>query len=366
MGPDIGLAASAREWPDRLHRYLLDHGGGRVLARVMGPEQALEAGFEVLVIDDVCSFLTPRLVKGVREKGAVVLGVFDPVDGSDAKRRLLECGISDVVEADATPEEFLEKIKLTLAHRIPHAGSRAVDRERGRRVAVLGATDGVGATEVAVALAKGVSTQLRVVLVDLDPVWPSIAQRLDLSPHPNLRTALDRVLHGSGDPLQAAHQVGTMTVVGGLADVGVAVPPSPSELGMLCDDLNEVAEVLVADLGSWTEAMRGILRHFTSLVVVGRGDPVGVGRLLRVLEQVTEVAAGGSAVAVVNQAPRRPYHRGEIRAELNEAFPALPVVVLPFDARLAETAWDGDLAARGPFAKGMGRMADLVVESSTR
>ena len=60
LGPELALAASARGWPDQLHRFLLDHGGGRVLARVMGPEQAAHDAYEVLLIDDVCSFLTPR------------------------------------------------------------------------------------------------------------------------------------------------------------------------------------------------------------------------------------------------------------------------------------------------------------------
>ena len=40
MTPEIALAASAREWPDRLHRFLLDHGGGVV---VLIPSHALEA-----------------------------------------------------------------------------------------------------------------------------------------------------------------------------------------------------------------------------------------------------------------------------------------------------------------------------------
>ena len=60
--PDIALAASARDWPDRLHRFLLDHGGGRVVDRIMTPDQATGSSFDVLLIDDVCSFLTPRLV----------------------------------------------------------------------------------------------------------------------------------------------------------------------------------------------------------------------------------------------------------------------------------------------------------------
>ena len=73
--PDIALAASARNWPDQLHRFVLDHGGGRIVDRVMGPDQAAETPFDILVIDDVCSFLTPRLVDVVKSRGSEVLGV---------------------------------------------------------------------------------------------------------------------------------------------------------------------------------------------------------------------------------------------------------------------------------------------------
>ncbi|HSM44944.1 MAG TPA: hypothetical protein VK969_08005, partial [Acidimicrobiia bacterium] len=62
MGPDIALAASARDWPDRFHRFLLDHGGGRIVDRVMAGDQVGDTRFDVILIDDVCSFLTPRLV----------------------------------------------------------------------------------------------------------------------------------------------------------------------------------------------------------------------------------------------------------------------------------------------------------------
>ena len=134
MTPDIALAASAREWPDRLHRHLLEHGGGRVVARVMGPEQTVEATFDALLIDDVCSFLTPRLVSVIKKSGAEVVGVFSPTDGSDAKRRLLECGISDVIETDAAPEEYLEKVMAALAHRVPVSVDTRPLRLAGRSV----------------------------------------------------------------------------------------------------------------------------------------------------------------------------------------------------------------------------------------
>jgi Flp pilus assembly CpaE family ATPase len=324
----------------------------------MGPEQALEAECEVLLIDDVCSFLTPRLVSAVKGEGLGVVGVFSPADGSDAKRRLLECGISDVIESDATPEEFLEKVRATMAHRPVETETAPGKGGRGWSVAVTGATEGVGATEVALALARGISGRLDVVLVDLDPVWPSVAQRRDLPLPPNLRPVLDRVLHRPGDLRDALHFVGGMAVVGGVADLGAAAPPSPAEVAMLLDDLGRTSDVIVADLGSWSAAPRAALRSFDALVLVGRADPVGMARLLRVVESAAEVA--GDLVAVVNQAPRRPFHEAEIRSELEAAFPAVATVVLPHDRRLTEAAWEGQVVHRGPFARAVGRMARLV------
>ncbi len=229
MTPDIALAASAREWPDRLHRHLLEHGGGRVVARVLGPEQPVDATLDALPIDDVCSVLPPRPGPVTNHLVAGVTGGFSLVDGSDAKRRLLECGISDVIETDAAPEEYLEKVMAALAHRIPVSVETPAG-SAGWSIGVTGVSDGVGVTEVAVALARGISSELKVALVDVDPTWPSIAQRLDLPLHPNNRTALDIVSHGSGDLTTATHLVGEMTVVGrGARPIRDRPRPSPNQ-----------------------------------------------------------------------------------------------------------------------------------------
>ncbi|HSL25070.1 MAG TPA: hypothetical protein VLA54_02225, partial [Acidimicrobiia bacterium] len=87
---EIALAVSAREWPDRIHRFLADHGGARVRAQILTPEDALAESYAILVIDDVSSFLTPRLVADLQLRRRLVLGVFDPADGPDGKERLRE------------------------------------------------------------------------------------------------------------------------------------------------------------------------------------------------------------------------------------------------------------------------------------
>lgn len=336
------------------------------MARVMGVEQTLEASFDVLVVDDICSFLTPRLVAAVKESGSEVVGVFSPDDGSDAKRRLLECGIADVIESDASPDEFLEVMKACLAHRSQAPDLRDVAERRSLTVGVTGAVAGVGITEVAVGLAVAVSSRLDATLVDLDTAWPSVAQRIDLPLHPNLRTALDVVVHRSDDFSAAAHQVGSLTVIGGVVDGGVSRPVSHSELNMLLDVVARSAEVLIADLGPLGSAPKGCLVEFDTVVIVGTADPVGVTRLIATASEMAQKAASSSPVIVINKCPLRRYHESEVRAELEAALVGVPVLVLPFDRRVSEAMWDGVPTPRGPFVRAIKRMAALIESSVVR
>ena len=360
---DIALAASAREWPDRLHRHLLDHGGGRVVTRVMGPEQATESEFDLLLIDDICSFLTPRLVATVKQSGSEVIGVFSPADGSDAKRRLLECGISDVIETEAGPSEFLEKAHSTLAHRTSMFEPEPSTMRTALTLGVTGASAGVGITEVAVNLSRQVSSKVPTALMDADQHWPSVAQRLDLPLHPNLRTALDSVMHGSSGIDKSAHDLGELMVVGGIADRGTGAPVSSSHIAMLIDSLTKTAQVVVLDLGPHDQSIPGIYGQLDTTFVVGAADPVGVSRLIRVVAALTDRSGVNDLVLVVNKVPGRGFYVSEIRAEISAAYPDLPLILLPTEDRVAVSAWEGTATTRGSFAKGLSRMAGLVTKA---
>lgn len=360
---DIALAASARDWPDRLHRFLLDHGGGRIVDRLMGPDQARESSFDVLLIDDVCSFLSPRLVSTVKERGIDLIGVYIPEDGSDAKRRLLECGIADVIESHASPQEFLEKIEQTLAHRPTGSTSDAVPGRRALSIAVTGPSDGVGMTEVSIAMARAISEDVRAVLIDLDQVWPSIAQRLDLPVHPNVRTTLDHAFHSPERLASSIHRVDALRIVGGRADGGHGGPISRHEVVSLLDALSDLADVVVADVGPVRDLEGGLLREFDTVVVVGSATPVGVSRLIRTMDRVVKMSRTKSALCVVNLNDRSGFRKSETISELNRAFPDVPVVALPFDPRLAEAAWDGTLAAGRSYRKAVRWVSDVVVGS---
>jgi MinD-like ATPase involved in chromosome partitioning or flagellar assembly len=363
MTPDIALAGSAREWPDRLHRHLLDHGGGRVVSRVLGAEQALESDFEVIFIDDVCSFLSPGLVARLRVSGAEVIGVFDPSDGSDAKRRLLECGISDVVESDAAAEEMLHLVYAALAHRAPVVDASPTSDRLGWTIGFTGATAGVGATEIAISLAWAASSDLEVALVDLDPHWPSVALRLDLPLHPNVRTAIDFVLHQPENLPQALHTVGALSVVGGVADRGTASPVTHVEAEMLLERLAAIVDLVVVDLGPLDRSLRPLVTRFDTMAIVGTGDPVGVTRLIRTMELASDIVDERSMIVIANKVPGRPFHMAEVRAEVSTAWPDLPLLTLPLDPGLAKATWEGMPPTRGPFSKAVQRAATLITEA---
>jgi MinD-like ATPase involved in chromosome partitioning or flagellar assembly len=361
--PDIAMAASARDWPDRLHRFILDHGGGRVVNRVMSTDQATGSTFDVLLIDDVCSFLSPRLVSMVKKSGREVIGVYLPEDGSDAKRRLLECGISDVIETEASPEEFLSKVRATLSHRVPTTPPESLAGSSAFRIGVTGACEGVGITEISIALARSISRSVETVLVDLDPNWPSVAQRLDLPLHPNIRTAIDHALHRPERFAEALQTRESLSVLGGRADGGQGAEITRADALMLMDTLGPSAEVLVADLGPMTELASTLIREFDTIMLVGTGTPVGVARLVRTAGVIRGRQPSTSLVAVANKTSRGGFHRSEVVAEIGRALPDVPVVTLPIDSALEEAAWNGTLVGKGRFNRAVDDVSRLLIRS---
>lgn len=358
---DIAMAASARSWPDRLHRHVLDHGGARVVGRVLGASQAMEVDYDILLIDDVCSFLSPGLVAMLRQDGRHVLGVYDRDEGPDAKRRLMECGISDVIESDAMADEFLAQVSTVAETALP-SWIRSSDGPNGRIIGVVGAAPGVGATEVAVGLAWSLARRVDSVLVDIDSVRPSIAQRLDLPPHPNLLTLVDAVVHGY-PAMTAEVALDRLRVV-----PGVAIPRvlPDHELAMVLDFLASRCDVLVVDLGSAVDASEATMSGCDALVVVFSGDPVGLTRLVRDGARWRRLAETTAMVAIANRCPGRRFHRHELVREVDEALGPVPVITTTHDEGVLGGAWEGAPVSRGQFARAMARMAGLVAEAVSR
>lgn len=388
METELAIALSARDWPDRLRRFLADHGGARVRVAAMGPEDLLAESYEVLVIDDMCSFLTPRLVELVTSRGRAVLGVYDPVEFADGKDRLMECGVSDVVESDAEAEEFLEAIARIMDGRPVPSELEVFGVEPPRPatnastpltaiIAVGGPPGGVGATEVAITLASRLGRKSSTVLVEVDETAPSLAQRLGLPLFPNIRTGIDVLEHRSGALERVLHRLPGegFLVLPGLASVRDWTEVRPRQILDLIRELSLLHSYVVVNIGSRIEpegfgegqarygVSRAVIGACDRLVAVGLGNPVGVARLLDWLSTVDTLLGDRRADVLVNRAPSDQFRRSELVEEIGRTYPPATFAYLPDDARLAGTTWDGEIVAKGRFRKALDRWADGLVRN---
>lgn len=389
--PEIALAASPRDWAQRLHRHLTDHGGARVRATVLHPHDALAERYDVLVVDDTTSFLSHRLLGELRRAGRRVVGVYDP-DDPRGKGELTELGVDVVLASTAGTAEFLEAVTALAAE----AGPRDVDTDdpgpagvptdaappaRGQVTVVGGPPGGCGATEVSVALAAAVGRRGDpCVLVDADEVAPSVAQRLGLAAYPNLRVAVDAVEQATttlGEVL-APVDAGRFWALPGLsrptdwsrtrAGEILAVVEALARPGVhvLADVAHRVEDLAGAGGPPRYASTRALLGAADAVVGVGTASPVGIARLLDWAADVRTLAGGAPLHLALNRVPASRYKRGEVAAELRRSLVAASVTFLPADRRVEAAAWGSRLVAAGPFTRAIDELATTALPARRR
>ncbi|HLI57015.1 MAG TPA: hypothetical protein VKY26_08270 [Actinomycetota bacterium] len=426
MEPELAVVYSPREWANRVVRHITDHGGGRVRLRVVDGRVALEEGYDVLLAEDVTSFLTHRTVQELHHRGRGVLGVYDPEEPT-GKERLLELGVDEVIEASASADEFVQAVNRIgrarpAARAYPAGGTPADGGLTGGRLAgdalsrsglpalagaeaglhpgvaaagdarreaalrrprpggwlwaVGGPPGGCGASEVAIELARHLRRRGQsVVLVDAGEVAPALAQRLGLPPIPNLRTAIDALVHGSGqlpDTL-APVPAGGFSVLAGLVNPADWAQVRAPEAADVAAELRRTHAHVVVNVGPFLEDLtrfggpdrygltRSMIGAADVLVGVGLASPVGVARLLGWVGDAVGLAPGKPLHLAVNKAPSRGpagrFVRSEVEAELRRSYEPASLQFLPYDEAVEKAAWRGELVAPGPFTRAVG---DLV------
>ena len=394
--PELAVVYSPREWANRVVRHITDHGGGRVRLRVVDRRVCLEEEFDVLIAEDITSFLDARLVMELRRRGRQILGVYDPNEPT-GKDRLLELGVDDVIEDRAPAEEFVRRIgrmcsllpaapvRLSPAlsptiEEADHAGLPAtghpLHRLRGRVCAVGGPPGGCGASEVAVELARaGRRRGETSLLVDADEVAPSLAQRLGLPPVPNIRTAIDALFHGAGRLHDALLPVagGGFELLAGLANPADWPQVRPEEAAEVVAELRRLRDHVIVNVGAHTEDLarlgaadrygvtREVLGAADTVIGVGMATPVGVARLVAWIADVVVIAPARPIHLVVNKAPASRFVRGEVEAEILRNYAPASLTVLPLDAAVEKAAWRGELVAQGPFTRAVEGLANRAL-----
>ncbi len=388
MEPELAVAASPREWSQRLYRHVVDHGGARLRATVLSPQDALQERYDIFVVDDTTSYLSQRLVHDLRRHGRRILGVFDP-DDPWGKDELLALGVDDVIERSASPEEFLRAITVLAALRpaVEHRHGPAqphpdalITHARGRMTAVAGVSGGCGATEVAIALAARVADRgERCVLIDADDVAPSLAQRLGVPLYPNVRAAVDIVERADSDldaALAAVPRAG-FEVLPGMSSRNGWIETRPSELLSVAAALARCRPNVILGLGTRVEDVpavggqgryghtRTLLAGADAVVGVGLPDPVGVARMLDWVAEVQSLAPSGALHLVFNRAGSS-FSREQVGREMLRSVSPASLSFLPFDARVPAAGWAGKLVSRGPFTRAVARVVDTVLPTTTR
>ncbi|MFC2176939.1 MinD/ParA family protein [Actinomycetota bacterium] len=396
--PAVMLAHSIRAWAQELHFFLMDHGGAIVRGYVMSPEDATGEKYDVLLVDDVTSFLSTRLVNNLQRAGIRVIGVYDAADPvGTGKQRLLELGVDEAIADTTPPSEFVDAIARVAGPMIiddlelrdlldsvltESAPPGPVDhdaasrrRRRGYVIAVAAAAGGAGATEVAIQLAAALRGRGQAtVLVDADEQAPSVAQRLGLGLHPNIRTAVDTVHHGTGALTGTLRQLPTagISVLSGLPNPRDWFELRSGEVAEVLAELATTHPYVVANVGPRLEDLpeaggparfsvtRATLSTADVVVLVGSATPVGVTRIVDWLADGRSLVTGKPLHIVLNQQPRGSFLLAEVEVELRRSVTPQSITVAPFDKRVPRGAWDGQLVARGPFVKAVTKLAAVV------
>lgn len=381
--PAVMLTHSPRGWAQQLHLHLMDHGGARVAGYVVSASDTLSEAYDVLIADDVASFLTPRVVGDVRRRGAGIVGVFDPGEADGAgKQRLAELGVDDVVPLDAGVEALVATITRVagpfvvddpdvqqLRSDLTADPTRNVSTMPGL-VVVVGASGGVGTTEIAIGLAGRMRHRLdRVALVDADDRGPAVGQRLRLPSEPNLALVVDDVIHRNGDATRLLHRHGGLgiEVLPGTPDPR-RVRLRPDEVTTVIGDLRSSGRAVVVDVAAGLQdaapeptIASSLVAGATSVVVVGRATPVGCRRIVEWLAHAGPTDA--ALHVVVNEHAGGSYVLGEIAAELRRRFAVESLDVIAHDRRVARADWDGVVVRSRGFARAMRRL-DAAIGAS--
>jgi MinD-like ATPase involved in chromosome partitioning or flagellar assembly len=400
--PSVALAHSTRGWAQELHFFLMDHGGAIVRGYVMSSDDVVAESYDVLIVDDVTSFLSYRLVSALRGRGVRVIGVYDESDARGAgKQRLLEIGVDEALPASTTPSEFVQVITRLagpfveddpeLAGLLGDLGARTAPPRpsggdadeapgggprRGRVVAVAAAAGGAGATEIAIGIAGAVRDHgLSAVLCDTDDQAPAIAQRLGLGLHPNIRTAVDAVHHGT---------TALESTLARSTDLGIEVLcglPNPRdwyelravEVAEVLAELASVRPLIVANVGPRIDdlpnlggpARFGVTRAVVGMadvvVLVGVASPLGVRRIIDWLADARSLIASTPLQLVINQYPGGAFAIGEIEVELRRTVTPQSLTIIPSDPRVSRAGWDGVPVPRGKFSKAVAGLATHLV-----
>jgi len=285
--------------------------------------------------------------------GVRVAGFAEPHDEA-GERRLRQLGVAAVLGPDTRPEDLARILRAVVAGTTAHPSGPVAEPSpwapdgraglaaagRGTITAVWGPTGAPGRTTVAVTLAAALAAAgIETLLVDLDTYGAAVAQSLGLLDEAPGVAAAARA--SEGGLLDVAGLSRLAPRVGPRLRVltGIPTPHRWTEVrGAAVEDIlalsRSLAEHVVVDCGFGVEDDEELsydtaaprrnattltaLEQADHLLVVGAGDPVGLQRLVRAVQELAERPAPAPVVVVtkVRASVAGPHPERQIREVL--------------------------------------------------
>jgi len=281
-------------------------------------------------------------------------------------RDLLQHGVADYLVKPITAP-LLQKAILAASDQ---SGVVKNSQKLGRLVAISGTRGGVGTTTLATSIAWLIAHERRrrVVLVDLDLQFGTVALSLDLEPSHGLREALenpsridglfmDRVLvqHSERLFVLSAEESPDETL---LLDYGA--------VELLMTELRNKFHYVIVDLPrNPNPSTQQVAQSATDLLLVTDLSLAGMRDTMRITGTLPTINASCNAMLIVNRAGE--HKQGEMpRAEFEKGVGRKLDLVLPFDAKTVAAATNFGqpvAAAKGAVANGLRAITDRLCGS---
>lgn len=380
----VGTAVSNRDWRSQLQRHCINHVSDVVIDLVRDGRQALQDGIDIVLLDDDTSWLSAPFVGDARDKGIVVVGLYDPAEADGhGQRHLQRLGLDTIVASDVGSEELVELLRSLRPQRdvnqaffetVAELDDRVPTSER--QVIVVGGPAGAGATEVTVGLAQLLS-HADPIVVDVDETHPSIARRLGLGIHPHLVTAIEahrkerlRLDGTEGESLEDCLAVPVLNqpaapfeVIVGLASRDDWSLLRADDVVSLLDELSSRWATVIArvgpaleDLSRFTERFevsRSVTRRADRLIGVCDASPTGLLHFIDWLVEAVVLVEDAPIDVVLNRAPPSPAARTQLLDQITEITGDRlgQIIWCPRDKRVERAAWDATAISKGPFLR---------------
>ena len=219
-------------------------------------------------------------------------------------RELTGAGVTDYLVKPVTEKALssaLERAEEPVA-----SASQPVATEEAKRIVVIGARGGVGASTVAVNFAWLFAEDhgLRTTLVDLDLEFGTVALSLDLEPTRGLREALENP--GRIDALFISSATAKLTerlsVMATEENLSGEISFSPDSIDVLFESLGKTNECIVVDLPRPAFGVRHqTLRAATHVILVTELGLSGLRDTIRLLGNIEEATSKAKIMVVANR-----------------------------------------------------------------